>query len=205
MDVLTKRFFLIAGATATFCFGSYHFFFAPETTVAQMAKAAQVQPTSSTSGASSAKSNAVQTKATQVAAADKKTEAQPKSQQSESAPFSCAIEDVSQPAAITGPMGKLQGPFLVVKMTLTGKRSASFDVNESGIQAEDANGNLYKPNFDAMGTLMQKGFDTFHLKQIDPGVPTTAYVAFKFPKNAKLKAIHIRPHGMNEHDWMVTL
>lgn len=116
-----------------------------------------------------------------------------------------AAESISRPDTITGPMGTVEGPFVLIKLTLANHTSSTKHIVGFGIQLTDTDGNSYSLAQDAMGALFQKQMPVFHMEDISPGMQKNAWVVFAVPRTATPVAILVRPHGLSEKTYQINL
>ena len=122
-----------------------------------------------------------------------------------STPLAGRVESISRASSLTGPMGTVQGPFALVKLTLANRGSSSIDIVSFNIRMVDTDGNSYAVSDSGMGVLFHKGVATFHMENISPGMQTTASVVFAMPAGATPAKILVKPHGLNQPTTEITL
>jgi hypothetical protein len=157
-------------------------------------------------GASDTKKGSEKTTASPVRT--DKPAAQSASAQTESrpsTPLAGRVESISRASSLTGPMGTVQGPFALVKLTLANRGSSSIDIVSFNIRMVDTDGNSYAVSDSGMGVLFHKGVATFHMENISPGMQTTASVVFAMPAGATPAKILVKPHGLNQPTTEITL
>ena len=157
-------------------------------------------------GASDTKKGSEKTTASPVRT--DKPAAQSASAQTESrpsTPLAGRVESISRASSLTGPMGTVQGPFALVKLTLANRGSSSIDIVSFNIRMVDTDGNSYAVSDSGMGVLFHKGVATFHMENISPGMQTTASVVFAMPAGATPAKMLVKPHGLNPPTTEITL
>lgn len=157
-------------------------------------------------GASGTKKGSEKTTASPVRTdkpADQSASAQTESRPS--TPLAGRVESISRPSSLTGPMGTVQGPFALVKLTLANRGSSSIHIVSFNIRMVDTDGNSYAVSDSGMGVLFHKGVATFHMENISPGMQTTASVVFAMPAGATPAKILVKPHGLNQPTTEITL
>ena len=108
------------------------------------------------------------------------------------------VESISRPSSLTGPMGTVQGPFALVKLTLANRGSSSIHIVSFNIRMVDTDGNSYAVSDSGMGVLFHNRVATFHMENISPGMQMTASVVFAMPAGATPAKILVQPHGPNQ-------
>ncbi len=122
-----------------------------------------------------------------------------------STPLAGRVESISRASSLTGPMGTVQGPFALVKLTLANRGSSSIDIVSFNIRMVDTDGNSYAVSDSGMGVLFHNRVATFHMENISPGMQTTASVVFAMPAGATPAKILVKPHGLNQPTTEITL
>lgn len=105
------------------------------------------------------------------------------------------VESIQRPKTISGPMGAVEGPFALMRVTISNQGKSAARIVGFGIKLIDTNGNAYSVSNSAMGTLFHLRKETFHMTEVQPGMSKTAYVVFAMPEDAVPYKLVIQPHG----------
>ena len=105
------------------------------------------------------------------------------------------VEAVQRPKTISGPMGAVEGPFALMRVTISNQGKSAARIVGFGIKLIDTNENAYSVSNSAMGTLFHLRKETFHMTEVQPGMSKTAYVVFAMPEDAVPYKLVIQPHG----------
>lgn len=153
------------------------------TTEKKKADSAQVVPVSTTAE-KKGKQEKVQEQATDSARQSQSTNG-----------LSGRVEAVQRPKTISGPMGAVEGPFALMRVTISNQGKSAARIVGFGIKLIDTNGNAYSVSSSGMGTLFHLRKETFHMTEVQPGMSKTAYVVFAMPEDAVPYKLVIQPHG----------